>query len=123
VNIAGSGSGSAVNIAGSGSGSAVNIAGSGSGSAVNIAGSGSGSQILIAGSGSGSSIAITLPNGTGMAMEITMGCGSAKVAVNDSNSVEVVSFENVKVMGQSGFCGADNGFGRDFRINPGKDFH
>jgi hypothetical protein len=61
-----------------------------------------------------------------MAMEITMGCGSAKVSVNDANSIEVVSFDNVKVMGKSGFCGRGNlgsGFGHDFQLNPGKDFH
>jgi hypothetical protein len=55
-----------------------------------------------------------------------MGCGSAKVSVNDANSIEVVSFDNVKVMGKSGFCGRGNlgsGFGHDFQLNPGKDFH
>lgn len=58
-------------------------------------------------------------------MEIAMGCGFAKVTVNDSNSVEVVSFENVKVMGGAGFCGGDvigpiDGFGREFQVNRGK---
>ena len=119
--IAGSGSGSAAQIAGSGSGSAAQIAGSGSGSAAQIAGSGSGSQILIAGSGSGrQGIFVTLPDGTGMAMEVAMGCGSASVSVVDSNSVPIATFNNVKVLGKAEFCSSD--FGGGFQRNPGGDF-
>ena len=104
-----------------GSGSAAQIAGSGSGSAAQIAGSGSGSQIFIAGSGSGAqAIAITLPDGTGMAMEVSMGCGSAKVSIVDSFSVPIVTFNSVKVIGGADFCGG--GFGGGFTQNPGGDF-
>ena len=120
--IAGSGSGSSAKIAGSGSGSSAQIAGSGSGSAAQIAGSGSGSQIFIAGSGSGAqAIAITLPDGTGMAMEVSMGCGSAKVSIVDSFSVPIVTFSSVKVIGGAEFC-RGGGFGGGFAGDPGRDF-
>jgi len=103
------GSGSGTNVAGSGSGT--NVAGSGSGT--NVAGSGSGTQILVAGSGSGTdAITITLPQGTGMAMEVSMGCGVATVAVIDSNSVQVVAFNEVSVIGNPEFC--NNRFGNSF---------
>ena len=48
---------------------------------------------------------ITLPSGTEMKMEVTLGCHSADVSVLDYNFVEVVSFRNVPVVGGSAFCG------------------
>jgi hypothetical protein len=42
-------------------------------------------------------------------MEITLGCQTASVSVLDSNYTEVVSFDNIKVMGDTGLCQyADN---------------
>jgi hypothetical protein len=55
-----------------------------------------------------------------MAMEVSLVCGYAFVSVNDSDSVEIVSFENVKVIGSQDNCG--NGFGDSFKTNPGADF-
>jgi hypothetical protein len=37
-------------------------------------------------------------------MEISLGCQTASVSVLDSNFTEVVSFENIKVMGNTGLC-------------------
>ncbi len=42
-----------------------------------------------------------------MAMEVFLSCGSATVAVIDSNSVEVVAFNKVEVIGDAGLCGYD----------------
>ncbi len=104
------GAGTGTEIAGAGTGT--EIAGAGTGT--EIAGAGTGSQILIAGAGTGTdAITITLPQGTGLAMEVSMGCGVATVTVIDSNFVPVVAFENVAVIGNPGFC--DGGrFGSDF---------
>ena len=82
---------------------AVEIAGGGTG--VEIAGGGTGNEILIAGGGTGNeAISITLPNGTGLEMEISLGCQTASVSVLDSNFTEVVSFNNIQVMGNTGLC-------------------
>jgi len=94
-NLTVAGSGTGIEVAGSGTG--IEVAGSGTGTEIagvgtgtEVAGSGTGresesadgSTILVAGSGTGSeAIAITLPRGTGMHMEITMGCSSATVSV------------------------------------------
>lgn len=40
-------------------------------------------------------------------MEITLGCQSASVSVLDSNYVEVVYYDNIKVVGDTGLCQAD----------------
>jgi len=114
--VAGGGTGS--DVAGGGTGS--DVAGGGTGS--DVAGGGTGSDsygnngnntILVAGGGTGSdAIVITLPGGTDMQMEVSLGCNSASVSILDSNFVEVVSFANVPVFGASGFCSeADQGFG------------
>ena len=103
------------NVAGSGSG--IDVAGSGSG--IDVAGSGSG--IDVAGSGSGlDAITITLPQETGMYMEVSIGCGYATVAVNDSNSTEIVAFDNVNVISDTEFCEKD--FDDSFINSPGADF-
>ena len=121
------GSGTGIEVAGSGTG--IEVAGSGTGievagSGTEVAGSGTGresesadgSTILVAGSGTGSeAIAITLPRGTGMHMEITMGCSSATVSVLDSNSSVVTTFNDVPVIGNTGLCargGAGGGHAR-----------
>ena len=112
------GSGTGIEVAGSGTG--IEVAGSGTGTEIagfgtgtEVAGSGTGresesadgSTILVAGSGTGSeAIAITLPRGTGMHMEITMGCSSATVSVLDSNSSVVTTFNDVPVIGNTGLC-------------------
>ena len=117
-NLAVAGSGTGKEVAGSGTG--IEVAGSGTGTEIagfgtgtEVAGSGTGresesadgSTILVAGSGTGSeAIAITLPRGTGMHMEITMGCSSATVSVLDSNSSVVTTFNDVPVIGNTGLC-------------------
>jgi len=48
---------------------------------------------------------ITLPNGTGLELEIEMGCNSATVSVLDSKDFsEVVTFNNIQVLGDTGLC-------------------
>jgi len=67
-----------------------------------------GTIILTTGGGTGNeSVAITLPTSTGLEMEVTLGCHTASVAVLDSNYTEVVSFNNVMVMGNTGLCGSN----------------
>lgn len=80
---------------------------------------------MITGGGTGSeAITITLPNGTGMSMEVSLGCGAATVTIVDEYSVPVVSFSDVSVIGGSAHCGNESfgGFGAEFRNNPGLDF-
>ena len=106
--VAGGGTGKAV--AGGGSGKAV--AGGGTGKAV--AGGGTGKDV--AGGGTGrESITITLPSDTGLEMEVTLGCQSASVSVLDANYAEVIAFNDVRVMGNTGLCGSNSdsasGFG------------
>jgi hypothetical protein len=48
---------------------------------------------------------ITLPEGTGLAMEVTLRCGAATVSVLDANFAEVVSFSDVPVISGADFCG------------------
>jgi hypothetical protein len=123
-NIAGGGTGSSKNIAGGGTGLSVEIAGGGTGSSIDIAGGGTGSSIEIAGGGTGGeAILVTLPEGTGLAMEVSVGCASASVSVLDSSSLQVVAFNNVPVIGDTGMCGgAGGGFGDGFLGDPGRDF-
>ena len=115
--IAGGGTGS--EIAGGGTGS--EIAGGGTGS--EIAGGGTGNTIQIAGGGTGSeSVFITLPMGIGLEMEIILGCNTATVSVLDSTDYsEVVTFDNINVMGNTGLCRSDfnkvNKPGRGARTN------
>jgi hypothetical protein len=80
---------------------------------------------LVTGTGTGTeALRITLPNGTGMNMEVRLGCGTAGVSVIDDLSATVVEFNNVPVIGKTGFCRYDNsrGFGAEFRADPGRDF-
>ncbi|HEY5776698.1 MAG TPA: hypothetical protein VIS57_11470, partial [Xanthomonadales bacterium] len=111
IEIAGGGTGSKTQIAGGGTG--IEIAGGGTG--IEIAGGGTG--IEIAGGGTGiDSVYITLPTGTGLELEIEMGCNSATVSVLDSTDFsEVVSFNNIQVLGDTGLCQvASNGSRQGF---------
>ena len=69
-----------------------------------IAGGGTG--IEIAGVGTGiESVFITLPNGTGLELELILGCGTATVSVLDAQDYsEVVTFNNINVVGDTGLC-------------------
>jgi hypothetical protein len=97
------------------------VTGGGTGSRRMVTGGGTGSTVFVTGGGTGAqAIAITLPDGTGMAMEVSMGCGSAKVSIVDSFSVPIVTFNSVKVICGADFCGG--GFGGGFSLNPGGDF-
>ena len=61
--------------------------------------------VLTTGGGTGQeSIAITLPSNTGLEMEVILGCQTATVSILDSNYTEVVSFDNIKVLGNTGLC-------------------
>jgi hypothetical protein len=116
---------SSVDVTGNGTGSNTQVTGNGTGSNTQVTGNGTGSTILVTGNGTGAeAITITLPNGTGMEMEVIVGCDTAAVSVMDDLSMTVVAFTNVPVIGNSGFCGNSSagGFGADFRVNPGRDF-
>jgi len=62
-----------------------------------------------------------LPHGTGMTMEVSVGCDSAVVTIVDSESVPIIEFRGVPLVGDSGFC-EEGGFGAEFLANPGADF-
>ena len=53
-------------------------------------------------------------------MEIVMGCEVATVYVLDAAGYEVVTFDNVKVNGNSGLC-AQTGIGADTGVGSGFD--
>ena len=114
-----------VEVTGTGTGSNTQVTGTGTGSNTLVTGTGTGSTILVTGTGTGAeAIIITLPNGTGMNMEVSLGCDSAAVSVMDDLSATVVAFTNVPVIGNSGFCenSRAGGFGVGFKANPGRDF-
>jgi hypothetical protein len=88
------------------------VTGGGTGSSVQVTGGGTGSSILVTGGGTGSeAISITLPTGTGMSMEVSLGCDSAIVSIVDEYSAPIVTFENVQVVGSTGLCESGGFFG------------
>ena len=112
------GGGTGAEVTGGGTGAKV----TGGGTGVKVTDGATGSTILVTGGGTGSEgITVTLPNGTGMSMEVSVDCGTAGVSILDENSVPIISFSNVAVVGNTGFCGAD-GFGAGFIADPGFDF-
>jgi hypothetical protein len=124
--VTGGGTGSSTQVTGGGTGSSTQVTGGGTGSSTQVTGGGTGSTILVTGGGTGTeAISVTLPNGTGMSMEVDIDCGVAAVEIVDENSAPVVSFRNVPVIGQSAGCGNSSrgDFGAAFQANPGRDFH
>jgi hypothetical protein len=80
---------------------------------------------LVTGNGTGTeAIAITLPNGTGMNMEVSLGCETASISIVDDQFVPVVEFKNVPVIGKMANCEkfVAKGFDKSFKKNPGADF-
>jgi hypothetical protein len=123
--VTGTGTGSNIEVTGTGTGSNIQVTGTGTGSNTLVTGTGTGSTILVTGTGTGTeALTITLPSGTGMNMEVSLGCGSAGVSIVDNQSVPIVSFANVAVIGNAGFCdrGQARDFGAVFRADPGFDF-
>jgi len=107
IEVAGGGTG--IEVAGGGTG--IEVAGGGTG--IEVAGGGTG--IEVAGGGTGlERITITLPSGTGLEMEVSLGCQTASVSVFDANYTEVISFNNVRVMGDTGLCGSSSSFAPSF---------
>lgn len=105
VQVTGNGTGSSTEVTGNGTGSSILVTGNGTGSTVLVTGNGTGSTVLVTGNGTGSDpISITLPQGTGISMDVTFGCGSATVAVLDDGFSPIVEFRNVPVIGATGFC-------------------
>ena len=95
------GGGTGIQTTGGGTG----IQTTGGGTGIQTTGGGTGIIVLTTGGGTGQeSIAITLPSDTGLGMEINLGCQTATVSILDSNFTEVVSFDNIKVMGDTGLC-------------------
>jgi len=93
------GGGTGIEVTGGGTG--IEVTGGGTG--IEVTGGGTGIEVTGGGTGQ-ESIFITLPAGTGLEMEVTLGCQTASVAVLDSNFAEVVSFSNIQVMGNTGLC-------------------
>jgi len=93
------GGGTGIEVTGGGTG--IEVTGGGTG--IEVTGGGTGIEVTGGGTGT-ERLAITLPSGTGLEMEIILGCQTATVAVLDSNFTEVVSFNNVRVMGDTGLC-------------------
>jgi hypothetical protein len=134
VKVTGNGTGGSVEVTGNGTGGSVQVTGNGTGGSVQVTGNGTGGNVQVTGNGTGGSsevtgngtgteaIVITLPEGTGMSMEVSLGCNSALVSVIDSDGIPVVNFENVAVIGDAGLCGS-GGFDAHFARNPGQDFY
>ena len=122
--VTGNGTGGSLKVTGNGTGSAIQVTGNGTGSAVQVTGNGTGSSIMVTGNGTGSeSITVTLPQGTGMSMEVSIGCGTASVAVVDDQFAQVAFFDNVQLIGNNGFCtSSDRGYGSAFRAEPAGGF-
>jgi hypothetical protein len=57
-----------------------------------------------------------------MSMEVNIGCGMAGVSVLDGNSVPIVTFSNVGIVGGFEFC-ESHAFGPGFVSSPGADFN
>ncbi len=107
------GGGTGVQVTGGGTGLQV----TGGGTGVQVTGGGTGIEVTGGGTGN-ESIAITLPSYTGLEMEITLGCDTASVSVLDSNFTEIVSFNNIKVVGDTGLCESSFG-GTEPRFGEG----
>ena len=108
TDVTGNGTGSSTDVTGNGTGSSTDVTGNGTGSSTDVTGNGTGSSIQVTGNGTGGeAITITLPQGTGMVMEISVGCGSAFVAVLDQSFAPIVEFNDVTVFGDASFCDAD----------------
>ncbi len=106
LDVTGGGTGGQLDVTGGGTGGSLDVTGGGTGGLLDVTGGGTGTSILVTGGGTGADgIVITLPEGTGLAMEVTLGCGSATVSVLDADSVEVISFADVPVIGAADFCG------------------
>jgi hypothetical protein len=98
------------------------VTGNGTGASTLVTGNGTGATIQVTGNGTGAeAVNITLPNGTGMSMEISLGCHSADVTIVDDNFAPVVTFQGVAVLGNTGLCEAGY-FDSAFVANPGQDF-
>jgi len=97
------GGGTGVKVTGGGTG--IEVTGGGTG--IEVTGGGTGIEVTGGGTGT-EKLAITLPEGTGLEMEVTLGCNTATVSVLDSNYTEVVSFNNVQVMGNTGLCDSNS---------------
>ena len=93
------GGGTGTRVVGGGTGS--RVVGGGTGS--RVVGGGTGS--LVVGGGTGSkSVTIT----TNLQFEIALDCQKATVYVLDSNYSEIVTFDNVNVMGNTGLCNSND---------------
>jgi len=120
--VTGNGTGSSTMVTGNGTGSSTMVTGNGTGSSRMVTGNGTGSSILVTGNGTGTEgITITLPEGTGMSMEVSVGCGFASVSIIDDQFVPIVSFSNVSIIGGDAFCyGGGQGFGSQFLAASGE---
>ena len=119
--VTGAGTGINVQVTGAGTGSGTQVTGAGTGNDTQVTGAGTGNSIQVTGAGTGTeSITITLPEGTGLAMEVSLNCSFASVTVLDTSSSPVVAFDRVPVIGDAGFC--SGGAGGGFWVDPGQDF-
>jgi hypothetical protein len=126
TDVTGGGTGSSTDVTGGGTGSSTDVTGGGTGSRTDVTGGGTGSSILVTGGGTGAeAISITLPDGTGMSMEVVLGCQAAGVSIVDENSIPIVTFHNVPVVGNTGLCdnnGSEYRNGNFFKNPEGFDY-
>jgi hypothetical protein len=119
--VTGTGTGANTEVTGTGTGSNTEVTGTGTGSHTQVTGTGTGSKILVTGTGTGTeALTVTLPNGTGMSMEVSLGCGTAEVSILDEQGVPIVTFDDVSIIGKAAVCNLE--FGTAFLTHPGKDF-
>ena len=110
IETTGGGTGSKIDTTGGGTGvettgGGTGIETTGGGTGIETTGGGTGIYVLTTGGGTGQeSIAVTLPTNTGLEMEVTLGCQTATVSILDSNFNEVVAFNNIHVIGDTGLC-------------------
>jgi Ca2+-binding RTX toxin-like protein len=102
------GGGTSTDVVGGGTGARV----VGGGTGARVVGGGTGSRVVGGGTGSlvvgGGTGSKSITVATNLQFEITLGCQSATVYVLDSNYSEIVSFDDVSVMGNTGLCQSDD---------------
>jgi hypothetical protein len=119
--VTGGGTGAKTEVTGGGTGVKTQVTGGGTGVQAEVTGGGTGASILVTGGGTGAeAIAVTLPNGTGISMEVTLGCGTAEVSIVDEYSVPLATFKNVPIIGNTGLCSESDSGGifNEYYKNP-----
>ena len=93
------GGGTGIKVVGGGTGTEV----VGGGTGTEVVGGGTGA--LVVGGGTGSE---SITTATNLQFEVILGCQTASVSVLDSNSAEIVSFQDIQIIGETGLCTENN---------------